>query len=199
MQLADKVECCGGSAELLQILNCLGITASLETLKRHIHNVSEIRKQTGIDGLLVDKDKAFTIASADNIDFLSSYAAVYSGCQHRSWHATSVQLVQPRPQSCRYQSQSIQLTGDRCDIESPDEPTPSAVTDVAMHTQSTAAVMPTPMTVTDLPMRTQTITEGLVPTCGDTAQKYQIRLHRKRQERSSPCSSPHKFAKVFQL
>ena len=111
MQLADKVECCGGSAELLQILNRLGITASLETLKRHIRNVSEIRKQTGIDGLLVDK--AFTIASADNIDFLSSYAAVYSGCQHRSWHATSVQLVQPRPQSCRYQSHSMQVTCDR--------------------------------------------------------------------------------------
>ena len=64
VQLADTVECCGGSAELLQILNRLGITASLETLKRHIHNVSEIRKQTGIDGLLVDK--AFTVASVDN-------------------------------------------------------------------------------------------------------------------------------------
>ena len=74
VQLADAVESCGGSAELLRILNRLGVTASLETLKRHIHNVSEIRKQTGIDGLLVDK--AFTIASADNIDFLSSYLSV---------------------------------------------------------------------------------------------------------------------------
>ena len=118
------------------------------------------------------------------------YAAVYSGCQHRSWHATSVQLVQPRPQSCKYQSHSIQVTGDRCDL---DTPTPNTVTGVAMHTQSTAAVMPTPVTVTDLPMRTQPIAAGLVPTCGDVADKYQTILHRKRQERSSPCSSPQKL------
>ena len=91
MQLADAVECCGGSAELIQILNHPGVTASLDTLKRHIHSISEKRKQSGIEGLLVEK--AFTVASADNIDFLSSYAAVYSGCQHRSWHVTSVQLI----------------------------------------------------------------------------------------------------------
>lgn len=69
------------------------------------------------------------------------------------------------------------------------------MTDMAMHTQSTAAVMPTPMTVTDLPMHTQPSADGLVPTCGDPAQKYHNRSHRKRQERSSPCSSPHKLTR----
>lgn len=135
VQLADAVECCGGSTELITILNRLGVTASLDTLKRHIHSISEKRKQAGIDGLLVDK--AFTVASADNIDFLSSYAAVYAGCQHRSWQATSVQLVQPRPQSCMYQSQP---TDDSCDAQEtlpPTVPTPITV--------------PTPVTVTDVP------------------------------------------------
>ena len=74
-------------------------------------------------------------------------------------------------------------------------PLPSTVTDMAMHTQSTSSVMPTPMTATDLPMRTQPIAEGLVPTSGDTAQEYHIRLHRKRQERSSPCSFPHNLTR----
>ena len=53
VQLADAVECCGGSTELIRILNHLGVTASLDTLKRHIHSISEKRKQTGIKGLLV--------------------------------------------------------------------------------------------------------------------------------------------------
>lgn len=117
-------------------------------------------------------EKAFTVASADNIDFLSSYAAVYSGSQHRSWHATSVQLVQPRPQSCMYQSH------------------PNLVTHTEHRHDDQPLVTPTPLTVTDVPVRTQPIAAGFVPTCGDIADKYHTTLHRKRQERSSPCSSP---------
>ena len=47
------------------------------TLKRHIQTISQKRHDIGVHGLLVDK--AFTIASADNIDSLQSHAAVYSG------------------------------------------------------------------------------------------------------------------------
>jgi len=86
--LADAVESCGGSSELITILNRIGATASLPTLNRHIFSVSEEREKEGVSSVLIDK--SFTVASADNIDFLQSHAAVYSGSQHRIYHATIV-------------------------------------------------------------------------------------------------------------
>ena len=38
----------------------------------------------------------FTVVSADNIDFMHSYAHVFSGKQNSSWHGTTVQAVQPK-------------------------------------------------------------------------------------------------------
>ena len=35
--------------------------------------------------------------SIDNIDFLHSYTRVFCGDQKRSWHGTTVQVVQPQP------------------------------------------------------------------------------------------------------
>ena len=66
-------------------------------LKHIIHSVSFDRKMLvlGTRSLLVKK--AFTVASIDNIDFLKSNAAIYSGDQHHSWHATSIQLIQQMP------------------------------------------------------------------------------------------------------
>jgi len=38
---------------------------------------------------------AFTLVSADNLDFVHGHARVYCGKQQRSWHGTTVQVVQP--------------------------------------------------------------------------------------------------------
>ena len=104
--LADVIESCGGSADLLSILNRVGAVASFDTLKRHICEVSLVRKEEGLLAHL--SDGSFTVSSTDNIDFLQPHAAVYAGSQHRSCHATSTQIVQPKPQLLR---QSISTSG----------------------------------------------------------------------------------------
>ena len=37
------------------------------------------------------------VVTLDNLDFLQSNAAVYCGDQHRSWHGTTVRILQPKP------------------------------------------------------------------------------------------------------
>ena len=41
--------------------------------------------------------ESFTLVSADNTDFLHSFAQVFKGNKNASWHGTSVQIVQPLP------------------------------------------------------------------------------------------------------
>ena len=66
--LSDVIESCGGSTKLITILNRFGIYSSVDTLSRVIHSVSLDRKNAGTRSLLIEK--AITIASTDNIDFL---------------------------------------------------------------------------------------------------------------------------------
>ena len=92
--LSDFVEASSGSAQLITVLNRLGAVASKSSLNRHIMKHSAKHLEEGLLKLL--KNDVFTVATVDNIDFLQSNAAVYAGSQHRSWHGTSVQVVQPQ-------------------------------------------------------------------------------------------------------
>ena len=134
--LTDYIEATGGSSELISVLNRLGAAASSETLDRLIMKVSIQRK---MDGLLKDLDTStFTVATTDNIDFLQSNASVYSGSQYRSWHGTSVQVIQPQqrlknilaPPAASYLSLSscasaMQHLNDRCRLRTSPISSPS--------------------------------------------------------------------------
>ena len=74
--VTDIVDSQGGSALLVKILNRLGVCSSIDTLYRFIqHKVDslDIKQNQYMD------PESFTIISADNIDFLHSYARVFRG------------------------------------------------------------------------------------------------------------------------
>ena len=89
------VEVCGGSRQLLRILNRLGCTSSPDTHDRFVTQHAEARCQKQIWDEI--PKNVFTVASVDNFDMLQSYSAVYCGDQQRSYHGTTIQLVQPSP------------------------------------------------------------------------------------------------------
>ena len=91
--LTDIVYTHGGSHELVQILNRFGAISSADTHSRYVDFVvKHTKKQQHMFNV-----NDFLVASIDNIDFLRSYAAVYSGDQQRSWHGTTIQIMHPKP------------------------------------------------------------------------------------------------------
>ena len=90
--LTDAVYSHGGTTELVQVMNRLGMISSEDT---HAHYVDHVVRHSDNTH---DIDLSDTVvATLDNLDFLQSNAAVYCGDQHRSWHGTTVQILQPKP------------------------------------------------------------------------------------------------------
>jgi hypothetical protein len=90
--MTDLVESQGGSGLLIKLLNRLGICSSSDVLSRFIqYKADTIKPDEHLDS------DSFTIISADNIDFLHSYASIFKGSRNSSWHGTTVQSVQPMP------------------------------------------------------------------------------------------------------
>ena len=91
--ITDLVESQGGSSVLVRVLNRLGVCSSADTLARFIqHRVTSYAHR--LEPLSTE---SFTVVSADNIDFMHSFAQVFCGNQKASWHGTTVQVVQPLP------------------------------------------------------------------------------------------------------
>ena len=80
--ITDALESYGGSTMLIQMLNRLGACSSADTLARVIQYRVEEREKRGVEQDC--NPNSFTIISADNIDFLHSYAQVYCGAHTSS-------------------------------------------------------------------------------------------------------------------
>ena len=81
------------SRQLIKILNRLGATSSNNTHDHFVtHKVQVQQEKSVLDDLSAE---VFTVATVDNFDVLRSRSAVYCGDQHRSYHGTTIELVQP--------------------------------------------------------------------------------------------------------
>ena len=72
--LTDVVESQGGSSVLVRVLNRLGICSSADTLSRFIQYKQATSEQHQFKHLSHD---TFTVVSADNLDFMRSFACIF--------------------------------------------------------------------------------------------------------------------------
>ena len=101
----DIVESQGGSQLLTKILNRFGICVSSDTLSHFVqYKVNSLEKAS------FSNPEAFTIVSADNIDFQLSFARVFRGKHTSSWHGTSIQAAQPLPSLSECQNDQENLS-----------------------------------------------------------------------------------------
>ena len=119
--LTEAILCHGGSSELVNLFNKLGIVSSLDTNNRIATSIVEMRTKEGIKPLL--SQGALSIISIDNVDILQPHAIVSSLDATRSWHGTSVQCIQPLPQSTQLTEEEKATTTSAGD-DQPQSPIP---------------------------------------------------------------------------
>ena len=98
------------NAELVQILNRVGAVACLDTCNRLATEAVQQRVRVGIRMSL--KPGLFSVASIDNIDILQIHQMVLALDKTRSWHGTSVQCVQPLPETGMLSIQEVENTSN---------------------------------------------------------------------------------------
>ena len=91
------------SSECLRILNQFGICYSKPSLNRYQNSVIERKNEIGAQISL----ESFTVCSVDNINKRSSYASVKASDTSRGFDGTSVQLVEPKPISCKWSNEEV--------------------------------------------------------------------------------------------
>ena len=100
--LTDVIKAGGCTSETVKILNRFGAVASEDTHSRLVTCVSS-QRASEIDLELTPC--AFRLASLDNVDVLLSHASAYAGKPSSIWHGTSIQCVEPKPNSLLYDSE----------------------------------------------------------------------------------------------
>lgn len=187
--LADVVEVCGGSRLLLKILNKFGCVCSADTHDRFVTERAEEKRNASIWDEL--SSNVFTVASVDNFDMLQSHAAVFCGNQQRSYHGTTVQLVQPDHQ--------IVLTNTACSDDLSLQTQSHQLSKVAdtylvTDTISCATQVSTAASSTQVQFDTTGCNEREQPVATEGPTPRSIVIGRTRN-RHSPASSPHKMGK----
>lgn len=156
---------------------------SLGTHDRFVTHNAEQQKQASIWSEL--SPEIFRVASVDNIDWLQSHAAVYCKGQHRSYHGTTIQIVQPVP--------SINLSTTILSAGMQNQPIIHTRTPTSQDSSHIKSLRGTLMSAgkatpsigsTDVHRTLQPVAEHAITSC------------HKRHSSLSPANSPHKHGKV---
>ena len=97
LPLTETVISHGGSLELVHILDRIGAVTSIKAHDRLIKGVVKARESDGLINELTPC--AFWVVSIDNLDISQKHEQVYVTSSQRSWHATSIQCIEPKPLS----------------------------------------------------------------------------------------------------